>query len=334
MRLRGNSIKLLPVCTLDTGGTMFNTHTLSGLRRNLKLSLMSLLMAVSSAATAQDDLVWNTLDRKNTVYMQLEEGTVVISLNPTFAPKTVKHFKELLEEKFYMGTSFYRVIDGFVAQGGDESDIDPDQAAESKLKAEFDIYWPVKPEDKKEAKNWQPMPWTPVQEDDMFAPFTGFIDGFPAARDEKKGGKAWLTHCPGTVAMARGEDPDSGNTDFYIVIGQAPRYLDRNLTIFGRVVWGMDVVQRINRGPALKNGIIEKDLERTWIKQMRMASSLGHKDLLDIWLADTNGKGFEKMLKERRNRSAKFFHYKPPKMLDICQVPVPVRLEKKSELRR
>ncbi len=74
--------------------------------------------------------------------------------------------------------------------------------------------------------------------------------------------------------MARNDDPDSGGTDFYIVIGQAPRYLDRNLTVFGRVVWGMDVVQRIKRGPTLENGIIEKDLERTWIKRMRLASSL------------------------------------------------------------
>ena len=177
------------------------------------------------------------------------------------------------------------------------------------------------------------MPWTPVQTDDMFAPYTGFIDGFPAARDEKKAGKAWLTHCPGSVAMARNDGPNTGSTDFYIVIGQAPRYLDRNLTIFGRVVWGMDVVQRIKRGPTLKNGIIEEDLDRTWIKRMRLASSLEESERLDVWLADTNSDGFKNMLKERRNRNNKFFHHKPPKVLDICQVPVPARLEKRSVLR-
>ncbi len=95
--------------------------------------------------------------------------------------------------------SFYRVIDGFVAQGGDESDIDGSPAAEP-LKAEFEIDWPLKPADKEEAENWEPMSWTPVQTDDMFAAYTGFIDGFPAARDEEEAGKAWLTHCPGTVA--------------------------------------------------------------------------------------------------------------------------------------
>jgi peptidylprolyl isomerase len=162
----------------------------------------------------------------------------------------------------------------------------------------------------------------------LFAPYTGFIDGFPAARDKSKGGKVWLTHCPGTVALARNNDPDSSGTDFYIVIGQSPRYLDRNLTVFGRVVWGMDVVQRIKRGPALKNGIIEEDLERSWIKRMRLASSLEEHKRLDIYIADTNSKGFKAMLKERRNRSQKFFHHKPPRVLDVCQVPVPARLEK------
>ena len=294
---------------------------------NLRLSCLAILMALSFSAHAQSDLIWNLLDPDNTVYMQLEEGTVVIELNPVFAPKTVEHFKTLLEEQFYRGTSFYRVIDGFVAQGGDESDIDENPPAKP-LKAEFEIDWPLKPADKEKAKNWVPMSWTLVQKDDMFAAYTGFIDGFPAARDEKKAGKAWLTHCPGTVAMARNNDPDSGNTDFYIVIGQSPRYLDRNLTVFGRVVWGMDVVQRIKRGPALENGIIEEDLDRSWIKRMRLASSLDPDQRPDIYVADTNSAGFKKMLKDRRNRKQKFFHHKPPKVLDICQVPVPARLEK------
>jgi len=307
---------------------MNNSLTITGFRR----LFLIFLTIFSVSAVCQDDLAWNTPDAENTVYMQLQEGMVVIELNPVFAPKTVKHFKELLQEQFYRGLSFYRVIDGFVAQGGDESDIDDNEPAKT-LKAEFEINWPLKPKDKEKAKEWQPMSWTPVQEGDLYAPFTGFINGFPAARDDKKAGKAWLTQCPGTVAMARNEDPNSSSTDFYIVIGQAPRYLDRNLTVFGRVVWGMDVVQRIKRGPTLKNGIIEGDLDRTYIKRMRLASSLDNDEKLDVWVADTNSDGFRKMLKERRNRSDKFFHHKPPRVLDICQVPVPARLEKKSHLR-
>jgi peptidylprolyl isomerase len=307
---------------------MHNTLTFSVYRR----FVFAILMVASVSIAAQDDLIWNSLDPENTVYLQMQEGTVIIELNPVFAPKTVKQFKTLLEDQFYRGLSFYRVIDGFVAQGGDESDINGSQATRT-LPAEFEISWPLKPEDKEAAKNWIPMSWTPVQKDDMFAPYTGFIDGFPAARDNKKAGKVWLTHCPGTIAMARNDAPDSGSTDFYIVIGQAPRYLDRNLAVFGRVVWGMDVVQRIKRGPTLKNGIIEADLDRSWIKRMRLASSLGAEERLDIYVADTNSKGFKKMLRERLNRSDRFFHHKPPKVLDICQVPVPARLEKQSVIR-
>jgi peptidylprolyl isomerase len=323
MRIAVNSIRMLPVCTLDTGNIMFKLLALSHLQNLCILVLLTL----SASTFAQDDLVWNVLDAENTVYLQLEEGTVVIELNPAFAPKTVEQFKKLLEDQFYRGMSFYRVIDGFVAQGGDESDIEGNPSVQM-IKAEFEIDWPLKPKDKEEAKNWQPMSWIPVQKDDMFAPYTGFIDGFAAARDKQKGGKAWLTHCPGTVAMARNNDPDSSATDFYIVIGQAPRYLDRNLSIFGRVVWGMDVVQRIKRGPTRDNGIIEKDLERTWIKRMRLASDMEQIEQMDIWVADTNNAGFIKSLKDRRNRRQEFFHQKPPKVLDICQVPVPVRLEK------
>jgi len=284
--------------------------------------------SVSVSVSAKDDLIWNPLEPDNTAYLQLEEGTVVIELNPAFAPGTVKQFKSLLEEQFYRGLTFYRVIDGFVAQGGDESDVGTANDMPA-LKSEFEINWPLKPEDKEEAKDWQPMSWTLVQKDDMFAPYTGFIDGFAAARDERKEGKAWLTHCPGTVAMARNTDPDTGSTDFYIVIGQAPRYLDRNLTIFGRVVWGMDVVQRIKRGPTLENGMIEDDLDRTRIKRLRLASSVDQNERLNIYIADTNSRGFKQSLKQRRTRSDKFFHHKPPKVLDICQVPVPARLEKK-----
>jgi len=289
---------------------------------------LAILLSCSVSISAKDDLIWNPLEPDNTVYLQLGEGTVVIELNPAFAPGTVKQFRTLLEEQFYRGLTFYRVIDGFVAQGGDESDVGTANDMPA-LKREFEINWPLKPEDKEEAKDWQPMSWTLVQEDDMFAPYTGFIDGFAAARDEKKEGKAWLTHCPGTVAMARNTDPDTGSTDFYIVIGQAPRYLDRNLTIFGRVVWGMDVVQRIKRGPTLENGMIEDDMDRTRIKRLRLASSVDENERLNIYIADTNSRGFKQSLKERRTRSDKFFHHKPPKVLDICQVPVPARLEKK-----
>ena len=308
------------------------------------LSGFSLIIAALPVG-AQQDLVWNPLPADRAVYLELDEGTVVIELNPEFAPETVKHLKTLMEDQYYRGRSFYRVIEGFMAQAGPDPDT-PESPDHASPDAEFEIDWPTKPSKKSRKKKaasddtsagteapqsseeWTKMPWTPVQKDDLYAPYTGFVDGFAVGRDQKKGGKAWLLHCPGSVALARSNEPDSGYADFYIVMGQAPRYLDRNMTVFGRVVWGMDIVQRIKRGSALDNGIIDEDLDRTWIKRMRLASTLDPQEQLNIWIADTNDKSFVKMLKQRRDRKGKFFHHQPPKVLDICQVPVPSRLEK------
>ena len=266
-------------------------------------------LAASFQAVAQSDMVWRQLDQKNLVYMKTGDGLVIIELNSTFAPKTVGQFRKLISEDFYRGLSFYRVIEGFVAQGGDESDIDIPNS-QPRLPAEFEI-------DRSDE-----LPWTPVQSPDLFAPETGFIDGFAAARNQDK---TWLTHCPGVIAMARNTEPDTGSTDFYIVIGQAPRYLDRNLTIFGRVVWGMDVVQHIRRGPALENGIIERDEDRSRISSMKLGSDMETSEQKRIFVMDTGSKGFSDYLDARRKRTDAFFHQKPPPVLDVCQVPVTSR---------
>jgi peptidylprolyl isomerase len=269
-------------------------------------------LATASVAMAADELTWRQVDPDNTVFMELTEGLVIIELNPAFAPKTVRQFKKLAGDRFYDGLSFYRVIDGFVAQGGDGSDLG--KLSEIPLiDAEFEIEWDPD------------LPWTPVQSPDPFAPETGFSDGFAVGRNPADN-TAWLTHCPGAVAMARNDDPDSSRTDFYIVIGQAPRYLDRNLNVFGRVVYGMDVVQRIHRGPALNSGIIEDETASTRISKLRMLADLADDEIYRTFVIDTNGEAFLKLLEDRRHRKQKFFHNTPPAVLDVCQVPINGRI--------
>jgi len=283
-----------------------------------RVAVLFAVLAVVSAinASAQEDMIWRKLDPAELVYMQIGEGLVVFELNPVFAPKTVEQFKTLIKADFYRGLSFYRVIDGFVAQGGDESDINAPNS-QPMLEAEFEIDWSDE------------LNWVSVQKEDLFADETGFVDGFAAARNDKK---AWLSHCPGVLAMARNNEPDTGSTDFYIVIGQAPRYLDRNLTIFGRVVHGMNVVQQIRRGPSDQNGIIESDTDRSRILSMKAGDDIAAEDQLEIYVMDTSSAGYKKYMRARRNRSDDFFHRKPPKVLDVCQVPVASRVEKRSSL--
>ena len=160
--------------------------------------------ALCTGAAQAEDPTWRQVAPENLVFMDLQHGQVVIELNPAFAPKTVKQFRHLVKDGFYDGLSFYRVIDGFVAQGGDGSDLG-ELSEVPLIDAEFE-------------RDWSPdLPFTPVQKPDLFAPETGFTDGFAAARDSATD-TAWLTHCPGVVAMARNESADSSRTDFYIVL--------------------------------------------------------------------------------------------------------------------
>lgn len=291
------------------------------MKEALQLTQTKLLAAVGLAlvfvlnpAMAAREMVWRQVDPDKTVMMETQEGTVVIEINPLFAPETVEQFKRLVLSRFYSGLSFYRVIDGFVAQGGDGSDLG-ELSEVPLIDAEFEIDWS------------EEFPYVQVQEPDLFAAETGFIDGFAVARDLKEE-KVWLTHCPGVVAMARNDNPDSSRTDFYIVIGQAPRYLDRNMNVFGRVIEGMDVVQRINRGPLSNSGVFTDETASTRIRSIRLQSEFPEEDQIKAYVMDTNSKAFDDILDDRRKRKQKFFHNQPPRVLDVCQVPVVGRTTK------
>jgi peptidylprolyl isomerase len=288
-------------------------------QRFLRALCLGLLLGLGapSSLQAQDGMTWRQVAPENLVFIGMREGEIVLELNPAFAPETVARYRQKVREGFFRGMSFYRVIEGFVAQAGPGADIPLDE--DDRLPAEFQL------------PRGEDLPWVSVQRNDLFAPETGFIDGFAAARDDRH---VWLTHCPGAVAVARGNEPDSGARDFYIVIGQAPRYLDRNLTVFARVIDGMEVVQRIQRGPTENNGIIDNDLARSRISRMRLADQLEPEERRDFYVMDTNSRGFRDMMEERRNRGHEFFVNKPPKVLDVCQVPVVTRVERAGELLR
>ena len=274
--------------------------------------LLLLGLALPAAAWAASEPTWRQVEAENLVLMDLTEGQVLIELNPVFAPKTVAQFRSLVQSRFYEGLSFYRVIDGFVAQGGDGSDLG-ELSDVPLIDAEFERDWT------------DSMPFTPAQQPDLFAPQTGFSNSFAVARDPKAG-VGWLTHCPGVVAMARNEDPDSSRTDFYIVIGQAPRYLDRNMNVFGRVIHGMPVVQRIHRGPENNNGIITDETASTRIRSVKLASDLPESERPTVYVLDTASEGFVELLQERRDRNQRFFRQRPPQVIDVCQVPLGARL--------
>jgi peptidylprolyl isomerase len=282
------------------------------------LTLTSLFFISACSAENSNDSAWRKLELKNTVLLTLPHGKVVIELAPQFSPKHVAQFSNLIQKGFYDGTKFYRVIDGFVAQAGPKDGSDKDKSVP--LLA-IESQW-------KTGKDWS---FTPVQEQDLFVQQTGFKDSFAIAYQAGQKndlGKAWLTHCPGTLAMARGNEADSASSHFYFVIGQAPRYLDDIMTIFGRVVYGMQHIQAIQRTEVVQGDFAVDHRDFTNIISMQLMSEVPKAEQIIIEVENTESTAFVERLVTRRDRTADFFYKKPPPVLDVCQIPLRSRIIK------
>src|SRR5579864_4621727 len=181
-------------------------------------------MADVLAASKPSD--WRALDPQNTLYMELATGRVVIELAPRFAPNHVATIRALAREHYYDGLVIERVQDDYVVQWGDPDDRRPTGTVPRSLAAEF-------------SRSSDGLEFVRLPDPDTYAPETGFVDDFPAARDPARH-LAWLTHCYAMVGAGRDNDANSGGgRELYAVIGHAPRSLDRNVTLLGRVVQGI-----------------------------------------------------------------------------------------------
>ncbi|ANB27610.1 peptidylprolyl isomerase [Alteromonas stellipolaris] len=245
---------------------------------------------------------WYKVPTKHTVTLETHYGDVVIALNPALAPHHVKRFRKLIKTDFYQQEYFYRVVDGFVAQGGSNESHKPSPET-SNLQAEF-----IAPLSASAVV---------IEENDMFAPATGFLNGFPVGMDKARN-EMWALHCPGTVAFARNSEKDTASTEFYIVIGQAPRHLDRNMSVIGRVLDGMDVLQQLPRGPIENSGVIEVPSDKSQIKN----SALGNKDTSgkQYYIQLPSHPEYQKRMKTGQTLDNSFFHDKiySPRPIDVC----------------
>ncbi len=158
------------------------------------LALVAGLLAAGSA---------RAVDPENMLYLDLEDGRVVIAMRPEIAPNHVARIKELTRQGFYDGVPFHRVIEGFMAQTGDPTGTGMGGSGQ-KLDAEFSD--------------------TP--------------------------------HLRGTVSMARAADPNSADSQFFIVFEPAPS-LDGQYTVWGEVIAGMEFVEQIKKGDPARNGMVE-----------------------------------------------------------------------------
>ncbi len=275
--------------------------------------LVALVSLQAAIGLARADDNWRDVDPDNVMLIDVKYGQIAIELFPAFAPQHVKRMRALARAHFYDGKSFYRVIDGFVAQGGIGEGDDKKLTDWPALKHEFD-HDPT-----------SDLEFTSLNSPDLYAPEVGHIQGFPAARDVNER-KMWLVHCPGIVAMARDDNPDTGGTEFYVVIGQAPRRLDRNLSVFGRVLEGMQYLQKLNRGdPTVESGVIQDVAMRDPILKVQIASDMPRSARPKFQVMRTDGPDFATKKEERRNAVSNFWLHQPAKVLEICSVAIPTR---------
>jgi peptidylprolyl isomerase len=236
---------------------------------------------------------------------------VIIELAPAFAPNHVANIKALARAHYFDNAYVVRAQDNYVVQWSQPDGKRPMGSGKPTLKAEFD-------------RPAAGVAFDALPDKDTYAPETGFSDGFPAARDQA-GGRAWLTHCYGMVGAGRDNGADSGGgTELYAVIGNAPRPLDRNVTLVGRVVQGIELMSVLPRGTG-DLGFYEHPEERVPIKAITVAADLPPVQRLDLETLKTDSKTFAQIVEGKRNRHDAWYKYASGHV-DVCNVKVPVRL--------
>ena len=192
------------------------------------------------ASSAPSD--WRPLDPANTLYMELDGGDrVVIALAPAFAPRHIENIRVLVAGRFYDGVAVTRSQENYVVQWGDPAQEGEPRRGFGKAKASLE------PE---LARPLEGLSVTLLEDADPYAAAVGFADGLPIGVDPAAK-EAWLAHCHGMVGVGRDVAASSGNgAELYVVIGHAPRHLDLNVTLVGRVVAGIEHLSTLPRGTA------------------------------------------------------------------------------------
>ena len=268
---------------------------------------------IADAVKASKPSDWRPLDPDNTLYLEIPSGRVVLELAPDFAPKHVANIKALVAEQYYDGLAITRAQDNWVVQWGDpdEKNPKPIQHAQRTLPGEFTV--PLTG-----IKNFTRLP-----DSDGYAPQVGHSNGFPSARDPKSG-TAWLTHCYATLGVGRDNASDSGGgTELYVVIGQSPRHLDRDITVVGRVVAGMPLLSTLPRGTA-PMGFYDSPDKNVPIKAIRLAASVPLAQRANLEVMRTDSAAYQAVLEAQRHRGGPWSKVTAGHV-DLCNAPIPVR---------
>ncbi len=285
----------------------------------LPLALLPLLLAVApppaapspaAVVAAAPATAWRVIDADNLLLMDLANGArVALELAPGFAPAHVANIRALARAHWFDGGAVVRVQDNYVVQWSGADDGKPLPAGvAAHPPAEYD-------------RPLAGLAIRPLGYRDAYAPQVGHSDGWPVASDSTS---AWLTHCYGMVGVGRDMPPDTGTGgELYAVIGQAPRHLDRNIAVVGRIVDGMEMLTALPRGKG-DLGFYTDPKQRLTITRVVLASDLpaGQRPHYEVMRSDAPA--FAAYVDARANRRDAFF-VRPADAVDLCNAPVPIR---------
>src|SRR6478735_7711704 len=265
--------------------------------------------------------------------------TVVIQLMPApFSQGWVGNVRALAKAHWWDGTTVYRVVDNWVAQWGDGED---DEHKAKPLPEGLRVV----PESEYEATDaafttptvgahfvLNPGAVSPAVVDGKvvlrdLAPiqYATFFSGFPVAGYENPHhGITWPTHCYGSVGVARDLSPDTGSgAELYAVIGHAPRQLDRNIAVVGRVIEGIEHLATLPRGKG-DAGVYDDPKLRVPIVSVRLGNELPAAERPRFEYLGSDSKSFAAYVHVRANRHDAFYKV-PSGGIDVCNVQVPIR---------
>src|SRR4029453_2669638 len=238
---------------------------------------------------------WRAIDPDDVLVMDLKNGgRVVVQLAPDFAPVHVRNIKALARSSYWDGATIYRVQDNYVAQWGlNESDRPWPAGVTPKPPAEY-------------TRTLKGLSIKPLGYADPYAPGGGFAGGWPIAYSAKAGW-ANLAHCYGSVGVGRDLSPDTGTGgELYAVIGHAPRHLDRNIAVVGRVIEGIDRLSALPRGTEAV-GFYKNASMHVPISAVRLGSEIPAGARPAYQYMDTQSASFGAYVKARANREDDFF---------------------------
>jgi peptidylprolyl isomerase len=189
---------------------------------------------------------WRTVDPENLLVIDTTKGRILVEMIPEMAPKSVARIKELAREHFYDGLTWHRVVDGFMAQGGDPKGDGSGGSTKPDVPAEFTF------------RRGASAPYTKMFSQDGME--EGFFKSMPVLGQSSDlavmtaDGKVtdsglW---CTGVAGMARSGDPDSANSQFYLMRDYNAG-LQGKYTPWGRVLVGEDVVRSLKTGEPVTN---------------------------------------------------------------------------------